>query len=75
MGCGCFTIKKKSSFSYKHTEKKLCLKRNMVFSINSWNIVLDFLTYKELNSTAKLCRYNYLKEGNFYTFQGLQNYC
>ena len=59
MGCGCFTVSKHKSLidlNGKIMDRKVKVRRNMVYTINNWNNVLDFLSYKELNTTARVCR-------------------
>ena len=59
MGCACFTVSKGSVIlNNRLNEKKINNRRNILYAINNWNIVLDFLQYRELNSTARVCRYN-----------------
>ena len=58
MGCVCFGVKNDSVFfKNKLNPKKINNRKNFLNAINCWNIVLDFLQYKELNYTAKVCRY------------------
>ena len=50
MGCSCYTGKKNGS------QRKLNIKKNLLNATNNWDNVLDFLGYKELQETAKVCR-------------------
>ena len=57
MGCGCFTVKMKNSvMNQKMIDNQSKIKKNILYSITKWDIVLDFLSYKELNSYAKICK-------------------
>ena len=58
MGC-CFTVKKNrtsNNIINRNNDRKSSGKKNRLFTISNWNNVLDFLSYKELNTTARICR-------------------